>query len=1202
MWTRTPDELLGATPLAPIPLVDEDGNTVAFALRIVGKRPVNGFALPDGSHVVGFRNVCPHMRCALLPRNGVAAAPLDEEVVRCKCHGSAFDVMLDGLVVTGPATERLLALEIAEQDDLIAFRDPGSGSGSAEGSVHATGCQYCAVGCGYNAVLAEDPPAEDHATPIVSSSMRGRVRFKGTTWHAAVAPDARCDLNKGNHSVRGGSQGLNLVDADRADRSSRERLDTPQVRTRSGWRSLNWSDAYGLLAKLVVDATGISASQGKIHVDRPEALGVKLYEYQYLENTYAATKLFYSAIGTPNVAYHDRPSSAGSSPGMRDAGMRPHDFSYEDVREADLLLFAGTNPYENQSVFFMQYAVGKEMIVLDPRRTPTAEYAKRTGGLHLQPARLGADSLVLYALARGVIEHRGNGFAPERIGDPNGLSPEREDWDGRRQKSRVTDFEGFKAFLGVGQDGGTYSLENASAVSGIPDADLVDAVQRLSSRARVGLLYEKGLIWGFNYHNTSAIASLGVLLGSYGAAGRFTGRVGGHQKGWAEARGRLDSFAGSTGNGYPMERGSDWYGDSALGPDPIRVRHNLDNHVFGPLEEEDEDQTGVPDESVRLRTGLVCPRKPDVRLLWIIGGNYFGQTNDAARKRGRLASRRENGEPELLYPPDDASVADLADFYHTRMENGGLVAVQQEIFRNPSTEDCDLLLPAAGWGEDTFTRYNAQRRMRVFERFQDMPLHELDREGLAEGDDPYPNAIAWPPSHGFRHTPKPDWAIFRDAARAIAAESAARAGDAAVAMAVEADFSWTSVGALANEMAEKSHRAPEQGGLGLEHLRSAAQANAHRSIHELLGAGGGGLTSLFYRLENDIFSPAGDIGKAPVDSELYGNGVATNGIFLPLRMDGDALVGRGRKIQPPVAGGYFFVRAPWAEIEWAFERCNSRFDDPRAVVLTNGRFNFLWNNLFHHIRNDYVSERYPEDLPGTVLELNPTWASRLEVGIANGRVVEVQSGGGSFRAVASLQPSVASGSAFALFSYPVRASEPRSFGYEGYANNATDGYADGINPIAALKYAHARIVPLDDPEQPGTPWIYTSHSRLGPSHAARSALGPKSWEGLDRLSWEVRELIVTKGLPRASEHIFTEIGSRDLAELFLEPDSLLELLRGTSEDAAVARRRLYRWTRPRADGSRMSWTHDGALLDTWLDADHDIVKRFYEALREADDD
>jgi nitrite reductase/ring-hydroxylating ferredoxin subunit len=93
----------------------------------------------------------------------------------------------------------------------------------------------------------------------------------------------------------------------------------------------DWLPALKIASDLTIDdaalvkaATGWRVDQGKIVLDTPSGLGVKLYEYQYVENTYAATKLFYQLIGTPNIAFHDRPSVANNTQGFGDSGIDPH--------------------------------------------------------------------------------------------------------------------------------------------------------------------------------------------------------------------------------------------------------------------------------------------------------------------------------------------------------------------------------------------------------------------------------------------------------------------------------------------------------------------------------------------------------------------------------------------------------------------------------------------------------------------------------------------------------------------------------------------------------------------------------------------------------------------------------------------------------------------------------------------------------------
>lgn len=1039
-----------------------------------------------------------------------------------------------------------------------------------------TGCQYCAVGCGYNVLLRGNGTTLEPVggiPSVVTPAMRGRVSFNGEPREAAVLPDPRCDLNRGNHSVRGGSQGHNLVHPPGAEHAStRDRLTTPQIRGADGeLREVTWDTALAVMARLVAAATDAAPVDGeaKLEFRSPEGLGVKVFEYQYLENTYAATKLFYSAIGTPNVAYHDRPSAAGSSPGLYDAGFRPHDFSYDDVRAADIVVLIGTNPYENHSVFFMQHCTGRRLIVIDPRRTATADYALRTGGVHLQPKHLGADPVLLYALARAIIERHGPGFAPHLpqisrdIDQDRAALPDQRAVD-RRRRRRVTDFDGFRAFLA----NDTYTLDSAEAISGIPRSELEGVVATLAPAAlpdgpKVAVLYEKGLIWGFNYHNTAAVASLGLVLGSVGGHGRLTGRVGGHQKGWATCKENLaTTFVSSRiadpdyAEGYPERNATDEYVERDLAHLPphlrnarYRVRHNLDNHVFGPPADQVVDawSDAAGDEYVALENGLRTRRQPDVRLLWIIGGNYLGQTNDAQRKREQLRERLGKGSLDGAparpdFTAGNVDVDSLAQPFIDRMRAGGLVTVHQEIFANPTTDLCDIVLPASGWGEDTFCRYNAERRLKLYERFQDPPRHDGDNHG--------------------RHSPRSDWRIFAEVAREL---GRATGGDA-VAGAVAGHFNWRSSGDVADEMALHSNRASS---LGLRHLVEVADrlgipAEAGR-VHTMLGKGGNGIAT---HLRDHYEMPTASGRHAGV----YRNGVATNGVHLPLRLGADGKLHGSLRVprlvaQPEAKEKLYFVLAYWDEIADVYERLR-RGDD--EVHITNGRFNHLWNNMFHHIRNEYTLDRYPADMPGTIVEINPAWAARQTPPIRSGDVVEIAApgqDGGRFLGLASLQDSVQDGGAFALFSYPAGDGDR----FAAYVNNLTDGYQDGINPIAALKYGKATI------RSTGRSW--SSAGRPGPSYAPRNRI--TAGHGSAPADWPIRELIVQRGLPRAERHFDGEVRS-----LLRDPDGMLEKL----GPGGAHRRRFVRGA-----GTFMEWTAENALIDAWDRVDTALVQRWAAA-------
>lgn len=1083
-----------------------------------------------------------------------------------------------------------------------------------------TGCQYCAVGCGYNAILVPlapvsdttaEPPTMDGVSRFITPAMRNTIRFRGKKYDAAVVPDVRCDLNKGNHSVRGGSQGENLVSANPGHRCTQDRLTSPKVRLANGkLKDITWCDLNQVMAKLVAHATDMKVVDEdfarRIRVNRPEGLGVKIFEYQYLENTFAATKFFYSAIGTPNVAYHDRPSAAGSSPGMKDAGLRPHDFSYDEVRESDVLVFIGTNPYENHSVFFMQYCQGKQIIVIDPRRTATAQYAEKTGGLHIQPKRLGADSLLLYALAREILvrwksKHDLSRFPwRQRIADaarieefrhpvPNEIEKSR--FARMRRASRAADFDSFATnFLEVGNSQSPYTLKKAAKAAGIDVGDLHKLLDMIfyaqeahaAKQPKVGVFYEKGLIWGFNYHNTAAVASLGLLLGAYSEPGRFVGRVGGHQKGWAAAKidlsSTFDNHRGTTGcgnEGYPFRNSEDRYSDQYLtgvfGKNAtVKVHHNLDNHVFGvPPDFEDDSQDGVPRGFVRLKNRLVTKKNPDVRLLWIIGGNYLGQTNDSQRKYCDLLTRLKAGGGGEIKRPQKATVDEIVRVLCERMDAGrgkarGIVLVHQEILPNPTSELCDIMIPAAGWGEDTFCRYNAQRRLRLYDRFQDVPLDEKDVSRIT-GD---PSQL-WNDLKKYHHSPKPDWMIIRDIALALGREmDSGESTDFAKRM--KDIFPWSTSSAVADDMAEFSIRG-KAGGRLLSALLDYGRAHglAKSVVHTVLGKDGNG-ESKYLKRDYESAKSKGGYEVADSDHATYGNGIASNGVMLPValhvknarRDENGNMVVRPEtklvgKLRNPPNGPFTFVTAHWKDIKDRFDEVNQASGDRDELYITNGRFNHLWNNMFHHLRNEYVNERYPEDLPGTILEINPDWAADPQRKIANGDVVEVTANGHRFLAVASLQESVPPEGAFAMFSYPARKKQEGKlvFNFDGYVNNITSGYADGIVPIGALKYGRAVVKKVGRYSSPRLQHPDVK-KRPGPTYAPRNVIAPKTFDG-DRAKWEMRELIVSKGLPRAAlRRPFTAF-SQEHGRFWSLPSTVVAFLatqighRGTVEETLI---------------------------------------------------
>jgi arsenite oxidase large subunit len=941
--------------------------------------------------------------------------------------------------------------------------------------------------------------------------------------------------------------------------SVQERITTPYVRTQSGsengFEAITVDEATQILAALVKVATDAQYdAQGRtVWFKRPESLGVKLYEYQYLENTYAATKLFFQLIGTPNVAYHDRPSIASNTQGFGDTGIDPHGYAYEDVWDSDVLFLAGINPYESQSVFFMQQMTGKRLIVLDPRRTITADYAVKTGGLHLQPTVLGADTLILNALCRYIRDQRRGANAAEwgagrlrrgLIADGEKIELARQDAQkrppdpdhgpdaARRAQFHLSQDEFLGTFLDSQPD-----LAEAARISGVAIDHLEQAARLLSGpitpmppaqNRKVSLIFEKGLIWGYSYHATGAFANLGLLLGSVMDATAaepqtvptrgVTGRAGGHQKGWAEVRYTIKNARGVTLTaGYPFHRATDEY-DPPHGP-RIRTHNYFDAHLVG--------------ERVAPRHKRAHgPRNADINLLWIIGSNAIGQMGNAAAKWKEIAKRRAGPVPA------SATVQEVVRVLSERIRKGGLVIVQQDIYPNPTTTQADLVLPASGWGEEDFVRFNGERRARLYGRFQDSP--------------------AFTRPDGVREMRcQPDWKYFQALARLLLPQGYSGHGlpagysfSGTSKALTEADFAWADSAQLFWEVALRSNLASR-----LKVLEDGSVQSAPTG-HTLLRVRGS--RGWQQPLSKDASGAIHGAERVRVKADQWG----------PLS-------------DKTMYGPYAFVRVDWDDIEDDFKDNRPRRHKDELAIC-NGRINELWNSMFTHIRNATVRARYPDDMPGTVLELSATDAQSL--GVKTGDVVNVigedihlGANKAQFMGVVVVQPdALPTGIAFAYFSYPVRSSTSRLFPYrtfttDGYVNNITTGYVDPMNPIAAVKFARGRIVPTG-----------RHYTRSGPQGAlsARSRhvafAAARVTNEAQRAAWKLREIVVQKGLPRVRRHeAATTDAGEVIADFLLEPDVYVKELARQDAVGKGLRDQLA------AAVSWMQWKVNNEVIENW---------------------
>jgi len=244
-----------------------------------------------------------------------------------------------------------------------------------------TTCPYCGVGCG---VLAK-------------ADGQGGAEIFGDPEHPA---------NFGRLCSKGSALGETL--------SLHTRLLHPHVRTSGGGLArTSWDNALERVANGFADTI---AQHG------PESVAFYLSGQLLTEDYYVANKLMKGFLGSANVDTNSRLCMASSVAGHRRAfGADTVPGIYEDLDLADLIVLVGSNtawchPVLYQRVAANKRARGAKIVVIDPRRTATAEEAD----LFL-PVAPGMDTVVFsallvdladtHALDYGYIEAHTTGFA-----------------------------------------------------------------------------------------------------------------------------------------------------------------------------------------------------------------------------------------------------------------------------------------------------------------------------------------------------------------------------------------------------------------------------------------------------------------------------------------------------------------------------------------------------------------------------------------------------------------------------------------------------------------------------------------------------------------------------------------------------------------------------------------------------------------------
>jgi assimilatory nitrate reductase catalytic subunit len=224
------------------------------------------------------------------------------------------------------------------------------------------------------------------------------------------------------------------------------------------------------------------------------------------EKAYLLGKFARVALGTSQIDYNGRfCMSSAAAAGNRAFGIdRGMPFPVTDLDDAEVVLLAGANVAETMPPL-MGHLTGARLVVIDPRRTPTAERALASGGLHLQPVP-GTDLvLALGMLHIAVVEgHLDADYLAER----------------------TTGFD--DAWRVAAQ----WWPERAERVCGVPAADMRTVVGWLAGSARRYVLTARGAEQHAHGVDTvTAWINLALALGLPGRPGSGFGTITGQGNG-----------------------------------------------------------------------------------------------------------------------------------------------------------------------------------------------------------------------------------------------------------------------------------------------------------------------------------------------------------------------------------------------------------------------------------------------------------------------------------------------------------------------------------------------------------------------------------------------------------------------------------------------------------------------------------------------
>lgn len=736
-----------------------------------------------------------------------------------------------------------------------------------DAEVLTTACEYCTVACGYKVyrwpvgkeggqkpgenALGAAFPHQSMLGVWASPSQHNIVRHNGRAHHVLVLPDREAKVVNvgGNHSIRGGTLAQKCYNPE--NRTS-ERLTQPMIRVRGTLMPVSWDLATGVMADI---SKYILKKYGE------HAWGIKMYSYQYFENTYAITKLGMTTIGTPSIAPHDKCANTNDATGLDDAGLDSFAACYEDWGNCEVAFLSGVDPYETKTTLFTQWMMpsGAKMIFVTPHKTMGVAWGEKNGGLWL-PIIPGTDTILHNAMARIIIENKWQDqeFIDKWIANTwevdqgYGRGTRNTGWQWRTTWGTwQSDWPDYQKFI-LSRD--EHKLENAAKITGLKAEDIRHAAELIAkpksdgTRPRTSFMLEKGNYWSNNYLNTTSLSALGLICGAGNRPGRVISRGGGHQRGMMSAGGASGWLSPEK---YPGRRKKDF---------------NLDRWVID----------------------------GKLKFVWVIGTTWIPAML-ASQELAAAIHGLTRGNPNEITNLDRTAIFETLK---KRVDSGGMVLVDSDIYpvEPLNTQLADIVLPAATWGEENFTRCNSERRLRLYSKFYDAP-----------------------------GTAKPDWWAVQKFAQKMGYGS---------------HYDWKN----SNDVFEEAARFGRTGVLNYHPLVVKAKEKGMPG-HELLRTYGTEGIQTPIRVRNGelvgtkrLHDPANDWG------EMEGAEVQQQFLYAFSTQSGKAIL----------------LKSPWNFPGWIefYEAVKPR-PDKGEVWITTGRVNETWQSGFDDLRKPYLNQRWP---------------------------------------------------------------------------------------------------------------------------------------------------------------------------------------------------------------------------------------------------